>query len=119
MLTDMRLNLVNTHAVYLHAVALASVSMVDEFKSFLLNIVMSHELMDIPVPTFDDLKILSGITVQKTADLWRERLVNTDGTMNPTANGIKLGAHVILENLGAFVPTPIIEVNTMVFCDVA
>ncbi|NRA69375.1 MAG: DGQHR domain-containing protein [Gammaproteobacteria bacterium] len=119
MLTDMRLNLVNTHAVYLHAVALASVSMVDEFKSFLLNIVMSHELMDIPVPTFDDLKILSGITVQKTADLWRERLVNTDGTMNPTANGIKLGAHVILENLGAFVPTPIIEVNTMVFGDVA
>ena len=74
---------------------------------------------DCPVPTFYDLKCLADITVQKTADLWRERMVNTDGTMNPTANGIKLGAHVILERIGVFIPASIMEVNSLVFGEVA
>lgn len=119
MLSEMRMNLLNTHAVYLHAVALASVHMTKEFNDYQVDELVRDFKGDCPVPTFYDLKCLSDINVQKTADLWRERMVNTDGTMNPTANGIKLGAHVILERLGAFIPASIMEVNDLVFSEVA
>jgi len=119
MLSEMRMNLLSTHAVYLHAVALASVHMVKEFNDYQADDLVREMKGDCPTPTFYDLKCLADITVQKTADLWRERMVNTDGTMNITANGIKLGAHVILERMGASIPASILEVNELVFANAA
>jgi len=119
MLTEMRMNLLNTHAVFLHSIALASVHMTKEFCDFQKDPFVRELKGDCPVPTFYDLKCLENITVLKSADLWRERMVNTDGTMNPTTIGIKLGAHVILERLGVDIPVSILEVNDLVFGEVA
>lgn len=114
-LTETRINKVSTHAVFLHAVAMASKSLCHEFYNYMAD-GLNPEFKDAcPVPTFYDLKCLQQLSVTKSADIWRERIVNTDGTMNPTANGIKLGAYVILERLGQFIPAPIAEINNTVF----
>ncbi|GHG07236.1 DNA sulfur modification protein DndB [Thalassotalea marina] len=115
-LTDSRINKVNTHAVFLHAVAMASRSICMEFDDYMSDPLIPDLKGPCPVPTFYELNCLSTLPVLKTADVWRERIVNTDGTMNPTANGIKLGAYVVLERLGALIPSPIVEVNNLVFC---
>lgn len=116
-LSDARLHRVNTHAVFLHSVAMASRSLCNEFDQYMDDGLNPELKADCPVPTFYDLKCLQQLTVLKTADIWRERIVNTDGTMNPTANGIKLGAYVVLERLGQFIPAAIMEVNNLVFCE--
>lgn len=119
LLSEARMYRVSTHAVFLHAVAMASRSLCKEFDEYMAD-GLNPELKDnCPIPTFYDLKCLQQLTVMKTADIWRERIVNTDGTMNPTANGIKLGAFVILERLGEFIPAPILEVNNLVFGETA
>jgi DNA sulfur modification protein DndB len=119
MLAEMRTELISTHAAYLHSVALASVHMTKEFKDYQVDGYVRSVKGDCPVPTFYDLKCLADISVMKTADIWQERIVRKDFTMNPTANGIKLGAHVILERMGAFIPLSIVEINDLVFANAA
>ncbi len=119
LLSSTRTNLVVTHAAYLHSVALASQSMMKEFHEYQADPFVRELKGECPVPTFFDLNCLKDITDSKVNETWMRRIVNEDGTMNPTANGIKLGAHVILERMGVLIPAAIIEVNNLVFGEVA
>ena len=104
MVQELRRDYVVSHAVYLHAVALASKLLCEPFnqdKSF--------------IPQFDELSSLSKFPAYKTADIWQNRIVNLDGTMNPTSNGIKLGAYVVMQSAGLTIPESLQEINDVVF----
>lgn len=105
---DARLYRVITHAVYLHSVAVASRSLLGDYHP-------DSQVTDKQLPDFEELAILSNLPVLKTDDVWQGRMINKDGTMNPTTNGIKLSAYVMLERMGKPIPETIQEINDLVF----
>lgn len=133
--SESRLYRVSTHAVFLHSVALASAELCGGFKQDLLKLkevksnnayleamqgigkLQSEKKVNehVTIPSFSELEAIKPLSVMKSDSLWRSRIVNVDGTMNPTANGIKLGAYVILETLALTIPSAIEEINTLVF----
>ena len=100
-----------THAAYLHAVAIASQPLL---KGFTLKDALCP---DATVPTFDAMTKLSTLHVQKTASLWQGRIVKSDGTMDPSAQGIKLGAYMVLKQLEQDIPAELEALNGLFFKD--
>ena len=117
MLSVMRSTLVITHAVYLYSVALASVHLCKEFNDYQADPFIKDLKGECPIPTFYDLNCLRNITDSKASEVWVNRIVKVDGTMNINANAIKLGAYVILKSMEADIPHAIAEINDVFFAE--
>lgn len=103
-----------THAAYLHAAAMASKELCDEFRQSIAD--YEHAVSELPaeshqallkVPQFDELSKLTALDTSKTNPEWMNRLLKPDHTMNITTSGIKLGAYVMLTAMDLPVPESI------------
>ncbi len=68
-----------------------------------------------PIFHFEKLQVLAEIDVSKSNTAWQRRIINEDGTMNPTTNGIKLGAALILNAAKIDLPPTIKEIENTMF----
>ncbi|WP_339150071.1 hypothetical protein [Pseudoalteromonas galatheae] len=123
-------NLVNTHSVYLHACSLAAHVMCENIIDGIEEIVLDRTSNESELPSFALLKLINGsrpifhfeklqvlaeIDVSKSNTAWQRRIINEDGTMNPTTNGIKLGAALILNAAKIDLPPTIKEIENTMF----
>ncbi|MBQ4839803.1 DNA sulfur modification protein DndB [Pseudoalteromonas luteoviolacea] len=103
-----------THAAYLHAAAMASKELCEEFKQSIAD--YEHAVLELPeeshlallkVPQFDELSKLALLDTSKSNPKWMNRLIKPDHTMNITTSGIKLGAYVMLTAMDMQIPEAI------------